>query len=196
MEAWSSFTASDLGPNSEFSHANTACEALAGQSASTGFSFPFFHLYLSHVISLITENYQKHKYNFPAKYGVDTVIIIQVENRASTSAQVRSPCVSPHTLPPPCTRVHQGPSPTPLLSGSSPPLLWPPSHNVTVSSFSRSLPIFIGDLLLRLLPTSFSGAVQGGPGGRPEHCEVPCGFPYSPVCGRGPLHCAQHPAGL
>lgn len=46
------------------------------------------------------------------------------------------------------------------------------------------------------LPTSFSGAVQGGPGGRPEHCEVPCGFPYSPICGRGPLHCAQHPAGL
>ena len=47
-----------------------------------------------------------------------------------------------------------------------------------------------------LFPTCFSGAVQGGPGGRPEHCEVPCGFPYSPVCGRGPLHCAQHPAGL
>ncbi|KAM7247374.1 hypothetical protein CapIbe_001327 [Capra ibex] len=29
VETWCSFIASDLGPNSEFSHANTACEALA-----------------------------------------------------------------------------------------------------------------------------------------------------------------------
>lgn len=51
-----------------------------------------------------------------------------------------------------------------------------------------------------LSPCSFlsssPGAVQGGQGGRPEHCEVPCGFPHCPVCGRGPLHCPQHHVGL
>lgn len=43
---------------------------------------------------------------------------------------------------------------------------------------------------------SFPGAVQGGQGGRPEHCEVPCGFPHCPVRGRGPLYCPQHHVGL
>ncbi|KAF6080580.1 beta-1,4-galactosyltransferase 7 [Phyllostomus discolor] len=43
---------------------------------------------------------------------------------------------------------------------------------------------------------SKAGAVQGGPRGRPEHCKVPRGCPYSPVCGRGPVHRSQHHAGL
>ena len=75
------------------------------------------------------------------------MIIIQMENRASTSTQARSPCVSHHIHP---TSLHMYPlsDPPQLLSSLAPPspFLWPPSHNVTVSSFSRSLPIFLGDL--------------------------------------------------
>ena len=49
------------------------------------------------------------------------------------------PVPLPTQTPLPCARIHSMTLPHPLLSGSSPPRPWPPSHNVSVSCLSTLL---------------------------------------------------------
>uniref|UniRef100_A0A673T4F6 Beta-1,4-galactosyltransferase n=1 Tax=Suricata suricatta TaxID=37032 RepID=A0A673T4F6_SURSU len=93
------------------------------------------------------------------------------------------PGVSPGSPGPrwPCPPLHGLGQSAGILPGHRALRWWPPRH-LALSAYCLSV--------------SSPGAVQGGPGGRLEHREVPCGLPHRPVCGRGPLHCSEHPLGL